>query len=230
MTAYNYFFGRVVPVSISDRCPFSKLHPPHKTCSFRLIGQEPHIDVRLRLRHYRMPEHRAPNMADEVLRRDTQSSAVKLAATRLASGELLVVATNTEPKTALAHYKRRWEIETLFAAVKSRGFNLEDTHLVHPERIAKLLTVLALALAFAHATGQWRAKHRQIVIRTHTRRAQSIFRYGYDLLRKILFLDTPRAIQLWRCFIAGKTPEFSPHYSTVIFQVPSWEKPPIRGP
>ncbi len=74
-------------------------------------------------------------MADEVLRRDTQSSAVKLAATRLASGELLVVTTNTEPKTALAHYKRRWEIETLFAAVKSRGFNLEDTHLVHPERL-----------------------------------------------------------------------------------------------
>ena len=148
-----------------------------------------------------------------------QSPAVKLAATRLASGELLVVATNTEPKTALAHYKRRWEIETLFAAVKSRGFNLEDTHLVHPERIAKLLAVLALAFAFAHATGQWRAKHRQIVIRTHTRRAQSIFRYGYDLLRKILLLDTPRAIQLWRCFIAGKTPEFSPLYS--ILQPPA---------
>lgn len=147
------------------------------------------------------------------LRAAAQSPAVKLAATRLASGELLVVATNTEPKTALALYKRRWEIETLFAAVKSRGFNLEDTHLVHPERIAKLLAVLALAFAFAHATGQWRAKHRQIVIRTHNRRAQSIFRYGYDLLRKILFLDTPRAIQLWRCFIAGKTPEFSPHYS-----------------
>ena len=76
-----------------------------------------------------------------------------------------------------------------------------------------MLVVRALAVALAHATGQCRAKHRQIVIGTHTRRAQSIFRYGYDPLRKILFVDTLRAVQLWRCFIAGKTPEFSPHYS-----------------
>jgi hypothetical protein len=50
---------------------------------------------------------------------------LKLAATRLVSGELLVVATNTDPKIALAQYRRRWEIETLFAATKTRGFNLE---------------------------------------------------------------------------------------------------------
>lgn len=144
------------------------------------------------------------------LRAKDQSPAVKLAATRLASGELLVVATNTEPKSALANYKRRWTIETLFAACKSRGFNLEDTHLVHPERIAKLMAVLALAFAFAHATGQWRAKHRRISIKTHTRRAQSIFRYGYDLLRRILLLDTPRAIRLWCAFIAGKHVQIPP--------------------
>src|SRR3954470_21355215 len=64
---------------------------------------------------------------------------LKLAATRLVSGDLVVVASNTDPKIALAHYRRRWEIETLFAATKTRGFNLEDTHLVHPDRIGKLL-------------------------------------------------------------------------------------------
>ena len=53
-----------------------------------------------------------------------------------------MVATNTDPKVALAHYRRRWEIETLFAATKTRGFNLEDTHIVHPDRIGKLLAVL----------------------------------------------------------------------------------------
>lgn len=148
------------------------------------------------------------------LRTKAQSPAVKLAATRLASGELLVVATNSEPKTALANYKRRWQIETLFAALKSRGFNLEDTHLLHPERIAKLLAVLAIAFAFAHATGQWRAKFREIVIRAHTRRAQSIFRYGYDLLRQIMLLDQPRAIRLWRSFLAGKSPQFAPQQQT----------------
>jgi hypothetical protein len=148
-----------------------------------------------------------------------QGPAVKLAATRLASTELLVVATNCDPETALANYKRRWEIETLFAACKSRGFNLEDSHLTHPERIAKLLAVLAIAFAFAHATGQWRAKHRQIIIRTHARKAQSIFRYGYDLLRRILLLDIPRAITIWRQFFAGKSPQFEP---------PSPTKRPIK--
>src|SRR4051812_10786419 len=49
---------------------------------------------------------------------------LKLAATRLVSGDLLVIATTTDPKVALAHYRRRWEIETLFAAPKTRGFNL----------------------------------------------------------------------------------------------------------
>src|SRR3954466_12824542 len=129
---------------------------------------------------------------------------LKLAATRLVSGELLVVATNTDPKIALAHYRRRWEIETLFAATKTRGFNLEDTHLVHPDRIGKLLAVLAVAFAFAHATGEWQAKHRPIIIKTHKRRAQSIFRVGFDLLRKILLTAPNEAISWWQRVITNQ--------------------------
>jgi Transposase DDE domain len=131
---------------------------------------------------------------------------LKLAATRLASRDLLVVATNTDPKIALAHYRRRWEIETLFAATKTRGFNLEDSHLVHPERIGKLLAVLAVAFAFAHATGEWQAKQRPIIIKTHNRRAQSIFRLGFDLLRKILLDGHEAAVRCWRLLIAGQAP------------------------
>jgi hypothetical protein len=131
---------------------------------------------------------------------------LKLAATRLVSGDLLVVATNTDPKVALAHYRRRWEIETLFAATKTRGFNLEDTHIIHPDRIGKLLAVLAVAFALAHATGEWQAKHRPIIIKTHNRRAQSIFRVGFDLLRKILLAAHNEAIHWWRLLIAGQLP------------------------
>ena len=130
----------------------------------------------------------------------------KLAATRLVSGELLVVATNNDPKIALAPYRRRWEIETLLAATKTRGFNFEDTHLIHPDRIGKLLAVLAVAFAFAHATGEWQAKHRAIVLKTHKRRAQSIFRVGFDLLRKILLTAPNEAISWWQLLIAGQPP------------------------
>jgi hypothetical protein len=129
---------------------------------------------------------------------------LKLAATRLVSGELLAVATNTDPKIALAQYRRRWEIETLFAALKTRGFNLEDTHLVHPARIGKLLAVLAVAFAFAHATGEWQTKQRPIVIKVHNRRAQSVFRLGFDLLRKTLLEGSEAAVRCWRLLIAGR--------------------------
>src|SRR3982751_3218443 len=131
---------------------------------------------------------------------------LKLAATRLVSGDLLVVATNTDAKVALAQYRRRWEIETLFAATKTRGFNFEDTHLVHPDRIGKLLAVLAVAFAFAPATGEWQAKHRPIILKTHKRRAQSIFRVGFDLLRKILLEGHEAAVRCWRLLIAGQPP------------------------
>src|SRR5215210_4992864 len=139
---------------------------------------------------------------------------LRLAATRLVSGDLLVIATNTDPKVALAHYRRRWEIETLFAATKTRGFNFEDTHIIHPDRIGKLLAdrigkllaVLAVAFAFAHATGEWQAKHRPIIIKTHKRRAQSLFRVGFDLLRKILLTAPNEATSWWQRVIAGQPP------------------------
>lgn len=60
---------------------------------------------------------------------DETSPSVALACKRLASGELLILATNTDAETALATNRRRWETETLFAACKTRGLNLEDTHL-----------------------------------------------------------------------------------------------------
>ena len=55
-------------------------------------------------------------------------------------------------------YKKRWGIEVLFANLKSRGFDLEATHLVHEERIEKLIALLAIAFTWAHIVGEWIAK------------------------------------------------------------------------
>jgi len=46
-------------------------------------------------------------------------------------------------------YRKRWRIECGFACMKTKGFNLEDTHLVHKERIEKLLAIVAAAFLFA---------------------------------------------------------------------------------
>src|ERR1700712_1482628 len=131
---------------------------------------------------------------------------VKLSATRLASKDLLVVATNTDPETALAHYRRRWDIETLFAATKTRGLNLEDTHLTHPDRIAKLIAVLAVAFSFAHAMGEWRAKRRPIIIKKQGGRGPANFPLRFDLLRQILIQGQQDAVQCWNVIATGRPP------------------------
>src|SRR5262249_24522938 len=67
----------------------------------------------------------------------------------LGSGEyLILVSADYSPEPA-QEYKKRWGIETLFGALKSRGFNLEETRLKDPERLSRLLALLAIAFTWA---------------------------------------------------------------------------------
>jgi hypothetical protein len=79
---------------------------------------------------------------------------------------------------------RLW-IESLFACLKTRGFNFENTHLVHLDRISKLLGILAIAFTFAYTVGIWRHSIKPIKLKPHGRKAMSTFRYGLDYLRRI---------------------------------------------
>lgn len=45
------------------------------------------------------------------------------------SGDKLIVVTNCDEYNPIGIYSFRWEIESLFQALKGRGFNLEDTHI-----------------------------------------------------------------------------------------------------
>jgi len=56
-------------------------------------------------------------------------------------------------------YARRWGIEPMFSDFKTRGFGLEDSQIRFPDRLARLILVMALALYFAVSTGQWDAVH-----------------------------------------------------------------------
>ena len=107
---------------------------------------------------------------------------VYVVATRLEDGELLILATNHSPETALADDRLRWGIEMLFAALKSRGFNLESTHFCHAERLSKLIALLALAFCWAMLTGLWQHQQQPIPLKSHGRRAKSLFRLGCDFL------------------------------------------------
>jgi len=70
---------------------------------------------------------------------------VYLSALRLQDGELLIVAAGNASDHAIESYARRWQIETLFSCLKSRGFNFEDTHVLGRRPIKSLLVVAVIA-------------------------------------------------------------------------------------
>jgi len=85
----------------------------------------------------------------------------------------------------LAEYARRWQIETLFGCLKSRGFGLEETHLQDSERLKKLLGLLAIALCWSWLCGKQVCQMKPIKIKKHQRRAKSISRVGLDSLERV---------------------------------------------
>jgi hypothetical protein len=105
---------------------------------------------------------------------------------RLASGEYLILVAPNYTATVMEDYAKRWEIETLFGCLKSRGFRLEETHVIEPERLKKLIALLALAFCWAHIVGEWLSRQKALKTKKHGRLAKSIFRYGFDHLRRIL--------------------------------------------
>jgi hypothetical protein len=110
---------------------------------------------------------------------------VFLVAVRL-KDEWLILITEHIPGTALEDYAKRWEIETLFGCLKSRGFNFEDTHLSDTERISKMLALMAIAFCWCYRLGEWMHQQKEIPVKKHGRLAKSLFRNGLDYLRNIL--------------------------------------------
>jgi hypothetical protein len=103
--------------------------------------------------------------------------------TRLASGDFLILVSNEE--RPLLEYALRWGIEPMFGALKSRGFDLEATHITDPTRLSRLLCLLALAYTWAGACGLWEFHQRLLKVKKHGRMPISVFRLGLDFLQPI---------------------------------------------
>ena len=116
----------------------------------------------------------------------------------------------------MEEYKKRWKIEVLFEALKSSGFNFEDTHLKDEKRLHTLFAVLAIAFCWAYHVGAWRHEVKPIRIKKHQRPAKSIFRYGFDWIRHALFNpeDKPERLThvlnlLWQALTGPKVQSLS---------------------
>jgi hypothetical protein len=56
----------------------------------------------------------------------------------------------SDPAAAADWYRLRFQIESMFANHKSRGFQLHKSHLNKPERLARLLLATSLAYLWVH--------------------------------------------------------------------------------
>ena len=130
-----------------------------------------------------------------------------VAGTKLSNGDFLIVVSSDFPANILTDYAKRWEIETLFGCLKSRGFRFEDTHLTDPERISKLLSLLAITFVWAYLTGEWLSKNKKSIPfkKTINRPLKSVFTHGLEHLRNIIlnlyenFQSFIRVVKLLSC-------------------------------
>jgi len=100
--------------------------------------------------------------------------------------ELQIIVSFNKPDEAQSVYKERWQIETAFKALKTSGFNIEDTHLTDIDRINKLFALVLIAFVWAYKVGIFLDSLRPIKIKKHGRRAQSLFKYGLTHLANVL--------------------------------------------
>lgn len=120
------------------------------------------------------------------------------AGTRSKKGDLVIVMSNQDVGLKILKiYQKRWTIELLFANCKRTGFNLEDTHLEHLERIEKLFAVVCSALLLCFMAGTNEEKKSPTSFKKTVKTpAFSTFRRGFDFLRKLLIQARGIAIEI----------------------------------
>jgi hypothetical protein len=104
---------------------------------------------------------------------------------------LLVTSLPASPDRCNDYRRRTWE-EELFRDLKSFGWNWQRSRVRRPERVERLLLVLALATLWVVALSQRviRSGHR-ILLEERSRRCYSRFQLGLRWLKRLLANDQP---------------------------------------
>ena len=95
---------------------------------------------------------------------------------------LYLVSNRFHGKQALMLYRQRWGIEQVFSHFKTRGFDLETTHMKDPEKIEKLFAVLTLAFMISYG---WGCEMKKSTTLSAPQKRKSTFRLGLDRISQI---------------------------------------------
>ena len=156
-------------------------------------GQQRDLGILVRY----MPKGRTWTYENVLLYDQERTVRINLVCHRSREGEYVLLVTNrTDLKEALKLYSKRWSIETAFSYLKSKGFDLEATHLSHPQRIPLLISILAVCLLWCVLVGLEKQREKPIAIKKHGRKTISLVRLGLDTLQETI-LNFP---EKWKPF------------------------------
>jgi hypothetical protein len=116
---------------------------------------------------------------------------VFVSAKRNMNGELIVLVSNQFHKDPFALYAHRWHIECMFNKMKTKGFNLESTHITKGNRIVTLFTIISLSYCYCCFIGKLKNSIKPIkekFINNVKCKTQSIFRCGFDMMQHLITL------------------------------------------
>ena len=116
--------------------------------------------------------------------------------------ELQVIISFNEPEESKSLYKQRWQIESAFKALKSSGFNIEDTHLTEMDRIEKLLSLLLIAFVWSYKIGLYLNTLKPISVKKHGRKAYSYFKFGLNSLAKVININNLTEFENYCLFLS----------------------------
>jgi transposase len=119
-----------------------------------------------------------------------------ITAIRNNKGELIALVHSDGLKDSISLYSERWQIERMFKAFKSSGFNSEATHITNYDRLTTIMSVMAIAFSLSYKAGEIENELSPIEIKKHGYMARSIFRHGLAKLCKI-FADIGQRLVEW---------------------------------
>ena len=111
---------------------------------------------------------------------------------------LYLVSNLSSAEEAIAYYQKRFRIETFFSDQKSRGFNIQKSHLEEPQRLSRLLIASCLAYIWIVYLGSLCKKEGwQRIIHRNKRCDLSLFRLGLQLLEHFMNEARPIPVQFY---------------------------------
>jgi hypothetical protein len=109
---------------------------------------------------------------------------------------LYLVSNMSSAEEAIAYYKKRFRIETFFSDQKSRGFNIQKSHLEDPQRLSRLLIASCLGYIWLVYLGVLCKRDGwQSIIHRRKRCDLSLFQLGLRLLDHFLNQGLPIPVQ-----------------------------------